>query len=52
MRIRLAVTLDIRKEPPEMEPQRETDVYSTTELSDDRPPIGFRPRTLDPEEMR
>jgi len=43
MKMRITLSLDIRREPtnPPEEPYRETDIYSSTELSHQR--IGFRP---------
>jgi len=52
VKIRLAVTLDIRREPAETPPDRETSLDSLVERSDDRPPIGFRPHPPMPEESK
>jgi len=41
MKIRLALSLDIRREPPKPEPDRETDLSTSTERSAGQPPIGF-----------
>jgi len=49
MKIRLALSLDIRREPPEPKPDRETDLSTSTERSDGKPRIGFHV-ALDPEE--
>jgi len=51
VRIRLALTLDVRRDH-EAHEYRETDLSSSHERSDDTPPIGFTPRTLDPEEKK
>lgn len=50
MRIRLALSLDIRREPPQESSDRETELTTDHERAETRPPIGFRPSTLEPEE--
>lgn len=47
MRIRLALTLDVRRDrdEPEPEPDRESDIYSTTERDTGERRIGFQPYT-------
>lgn len=49
MRIRLALTLDMRREPKPEPDQRETDLSATTERAElGRPPIGFTAPGLEP----
>lgn len=50
MRIRLAITLDMRREPKQEPESREVDIASAHERSETGPLFGFRPNTLDPEE--
>lgn len=42
MRIRLALTLDLRREPPEPEPERESATDALVERAD-QPQLGFQP---------
>lgn len=48
MRIRLALTLDIRRERPEPEPDRETTLDTLVETSGQGTyPLGFRPAEME-----
>ena len=52
MRFRLALTLDVRREPPEDVPDRETDLSARDERADPHtgPSLGFRLNERDPED--
>lgn len=50
MKIRLALTLDVHRDPKPEPTIHETQLDSLVEHADGNPPIGFRPNTLDPED--
>ena len=52
MRFRLALTLDVRREPPEDAPDRETDLSARDERADPHTgsSLGFRVNQHDPED--